>query len=68
MPGTFPLTHTTNPETSDAQLRAANERLERSVRQYRDLLENLNEIIWAVDASGILTYLSPNAAQHGYRI
>ena len=69
MPGTFPLTPATTPaETRDAQMRVAHDRLERSVRQYRDLLENLHEIIWAVDASGILTYLSPNAVQHGYRI
>jgi two-component system, cell cycle sensor histidine kinase and response regulator CckA len=68
MPETLPLTGDTSLAAADAQLRAAHERLERSERQYRELLESLNEIVWAIDAAGVLTYLSPNAAQHGYRI
>ncbi len=35
------------------------EALQKSEEQYRDLVENINDVIYAIDASGILTYISP---------
>jgi hypothetical protein len=46
--------------TSEAAARQAE-------RRYRELIENLNEIVWAIDTAGLVTYLSPNAEAHGYR-
>jgi PAS domain S-box-containing protein len=44
--------------------------LESAVRQneemYRHLVENLNDIIFAVDLTGILTYISPQVNKYGY--
>jgi PAS domain S-box-containing protein len=65
MPGTIPLTTLS---TTDAQLRTAHEQLERSERQYLELLENLNAVVWTLDDACVLTALSPNAAQYGYSI
>jgi two-component system cell cycle sensor histidine kinase/response regulator CckA len=48
-------------------LRAANEHLERSERRYRELIENLNEIVWSVDLDGVIQYVSHSAERYGYR-
>jgi len=34
--------------------------------RYRDLVENLNEIIYTVDLTGIITYISPNVSWFGF--
>ena len=49
-------------------LRAANEHLERSERRYRELVENLNEVVWSIDLDGVLQYVSHAVEQYGYRI
>ncbi|MDY6989461.1 MAG: PAS domain-containing protein [Thermodesulfobacteriota bacterium] len=56
-----------------AKLATANERLEKEVKdrrraeealrvselQYRELVENLNDVIFSIDAKGVVTYISP---------
>ena len=64
-----------------AELAAANQLLQREVderqrtevalrdseEQYRHLVENINDVIYATDAQGVLTYVSPAVeAQSGY--
>ena len=39
---------------------------ERAHQQYRDLVENLNEIIYTVDRDGVITYVSPNVSEIGF--
>jgi PAS domain S-box-containing protein len=39
--------------------RAAQEALEKSEQRYRELLENINEIVFSTDGEGTLTYMSP---------
>ncbi len=39
--------------------RAAQEALEKSEQRYRELIENINEIVFSTDGEGILTYASP---------
>ena len=38
----------------------------RAERQYRDLVESVNEVFYTVDAEGRFTYLSPNVAKLGF--
>ena len=41
--------------------------LRASEEQYRQLVENINEVIYATDAAGVITYISPAVeAQSGY--
>jgi PAS domain S-box-containing protein len=39
--------------------------LRRSEERYRDLVENLNEVVAAIDAQGVITYISPAATRLG---
>lgn len=41
----------------------AEEELRRSEQQYRELIENINDVVFTVDLQGRITYLSPSA-QH----
>lgn len=38
---------------------AANEALHRSKKQYQELVENINDVIYAIDRNGVITYVSP---------
>ncbi len=38
---------------------AAKEALRKSKEQYQDLVENINDVIYAIDGEGIITYISP---------
>lgn len=49
------------------EIHDANERLERSERRYRELVESLNDVVLTTDLEGRITYLSPNVADYGYR-
>jgi len=42
-----------------AEDRASNEALRKSEERYRDLIENINDVIYATDKQGIVTYISP---------
>ncbi len=42
-----------------AELNSANEALQRSQKQYQELVENINEVIYAIDRQGIVAYVSP---------
>jgi PAS domain S-box-containing protein len=42
--------------------------LRESEEKYRFLLENVNDIVYSMDAAGILTYLSPQASANGHLI
>lgn len=44
------------------------EELRLSEKKYRDLVENINEVIYAIDDNGVMTYISPAIEQiMGYR-
>ena len=44
------------------------EALQESEKKYRELVENINEIIYSIDENGIITYISPVAeALYGYK-
>ncbi|NBD34994.1 MAG: PAS domain S-box protein [Chloroflexi bacterium] len=43
----------------------AEEALQESKEMYQMLVENINDIIYAVDSEGILTYISPQVARYG---
>jgi PAS domain S-box-containing protein len=45
--------------------RAAQEALKKSEQRFRDLIENINEIVFSIDAGGILTYVSPTVRAVG---
>lgn len=46
---------------------AAEDRLRESEARYRDLVENINEVVFTLDAGGIVTYISPVVTIHsGY--
>jgi two-component system, cell cycle sensor histidine kinase and response regulator CckA len=47
-------------------LERANESLEQSERRYRDLVENLNDVVFSVDAQGLVVYISPAVQKYGY--
>ena len=40
----------------------AEEELRQSEEKYRDLVENLNDVVYSVDSNGFITYISPNVA------
>lgn len=40
----------------------AEEELRQSEEKYRDLVENLNDVVYSVDTNGFITYISPNVA------
>ncbi len=46
-------------EAQNEELIAAQNELKQSEEKYRSLVENINEVIYSIDASGSLTYLSP---------
>lgn len=46
-------------EAQNEELIAAENELRRSEEKYRSLVENINEVIYSIDASGAITYLSP---------
>jgi len=48
------------------ELADATKQSEIAHRQYRDLVENLNEIIYTVDMTGRITYVSPNVSRIGF--
>ena len=45
--------------------RRAQEALRQSEEQFRDLVENINEVIYALDATGCVTYVSPAVEEVG---
>ncbi len=49
------------------ELAEAIEASERARQRYRDLVENLNEIIYAIDLDGDVKYISPNVSLLGYK-
>ena len=51
--------------SSSLELADAIRETEAAHRRYRDLVENLNEIIYTVDMTGIITYISPNVSDVG---
>lgn len=44
-----------------AELRRAQEAVLRSEEKYRELVENINDVVFSVDEQGIVTYISPVA-------
>jgi PAS domain S-box-containing protein len=42
------------------QLRQAYDTLQESEKRYRDILGSINDAVWEVDASGIITYVNPS--------
>ena len=56
-------------KTEIAERTRAEAALRDSEEKYRHLVENINDVIYAVDAQGVITYLSPAIeSQSGYRI
>jgi PAS domain S-box-containing protein len=47
-------------------LERANASLEMSERRYRDLVENLNDVVFSLRTDGIIQYVSPAARKYGY--
>jgi PAS domain S-box-containing protein len=45
---------------AEQESREAQDKLRRSEETYRQLVENINEVVYTIDGSGILTYISPN--------
>jgi PAS domain S-box-containing protein len=43
----------------EVQVAQRTQDLEASEREYRDLVENISDVLWAADTHGIFTYLSP---------
>ena len=56
-------------QTEIAERTRAEAALRDSEEKYRHLVENINDVIYAVDAQGVITYLSPAIeSQSGYRL
>ncbi len=54
---------------SDRDFRGAKDRAERQEERYRDLVENLAEVVYTLDEDGRVTYLSPTfEALSGYTV
>jgi two-component system cell cycle sensor histidine kinase/response regulator CckA len=52
-----------------AELNSANEALKRSKKQYQELVENINDVIYAIDRQGVIAYVSPVVETVlGYRV
>jgi PAS domain S-box-containing protein len=49
-----------------AMLQAVNDSFERSERRYRDLVENLQDVVYSVDIDGRFEYVSPAISKYGY--
>ena len=47
-------------EDLESEHRRAGEALRESEAKYRDLVENLNDVVYAVDRNGVVTYVSPS--------
>ncbi len=52
--------------TAEAEARQAQARLVESESRYRDLVESLDDVVFAVDATGTIRYVSGSVAQFGY--
>ena len=52
--------------TAEAEVRHAERRLLESESRYRDLVENLDDVVFAVDSTGTIRYLSASVSQFGY--
>ncbi len=48
-----------------AELRRAQEAVARSEEKYRELVENINDVVFSVDGKGVVTYMSPVARLFG---
>jgi PAS domain S-box-containing protein len=46
---------------------ATNTLLQQSERKYRELVENLSEVVWSIDIDGAIDYVSPAVQAFGYR-
>jgi PAS domain S-box-containing protein len=49
--------------TDIAERKNADEQLRESQKAFRDLVENVNDVLYGVDASGVMTYVSPAVEQ-----
>jgi two-component system, cell cycle sensor histidine kinase and response regulator CckA len=49
-----------------AMLQAVNDSLQRSEHRYRDLVENLLDVVFSLDVDGRLEYVSPAISKYGY--
>ncbi len=52
--------------TAEAEARQAELRLMESESRYRDLVENLDDVVFAVDSTGTIRYVSGSVAQFGF--
>ncbi len=50
-----------------AMLQAVHDSLERSEHRYRDLVENLLDVVYSVDIEGRIEYISPAVERYGYQ-
>lgn len=50
---------TTKLDTVEADRRSAEHALQESQERFRDLVESLSDVVYALDASGVITYTSP---------
>ena len=49
-------------------LQAAHDKLERSERRFRDLVENLVDVVFSLDLEGRVEYISPAVKRFGYTV
>jgi len=55
--------------TDITELKSADESLRESEHRYRDLVENLNDVICSLDENGVITYISPVVeSYYGYTV